>query len=57
MDSFTNTSICVRGVKSIASYSCGTYLGNEHSVNTLCVEQTSYGENDNAQYALIREGN
>ena len=57
MDSFTNTSICVSVIKFTASYPCGTYLGDEYSLTTLCVEQISYGENNSAQYAIIKEGN
>ena len=54
IETYGNNSICVDGVRSLSSHSCGTYI--EQPVMSLCVAQETYTVNGSNQYALKLEG-
>ena len=54
IETYSNNSICVDGVRSLSSHSCGTYI--EQPVMSLCVAQETYTVNGSNQYALKVEG-
>lgn len=54
IETYGDNSICVEGVRSIFSHSCGTYI--EKPVMSLCVAQETYSVNGSNQYALQFEG-
>ena len=49
VENYDVDSICVYGVKSL-SFSCGTYITKP--VVPLCIQQTTYTQNDNNQYII-----
>ena len=49
IESYGVDSICIDGVKSL-SYSCGTYITKP--VVPLCVQQTTYTQNNDNQYTI-----
>lgn len=49
IESYGVNSICVDGVRSL-SYPCGTYITKP--VVPLCVQQTTFVQNDNNQYII-----
>ena len=54
VETYGNGSICVDGVRSLFSHSCGTYI--EKPVMPLCVAQETYSVNGSSQYALQFQG-
>ena len=54
IETYGNNSVCVDGVRSLSSHSCGTYI--EQPVMSLCVVQETYTVNGSNQYALKIEG-
>ena len=54
VETYGDNSICVDGVKSSSSYSCGTYI--RKPVMSLCVAEETYTVNGSDRYALLIEG-
>ena len=54
METYGSNSICVDGVKSLSSYSCGAYI--LQPAVSLCMAQETYTVNGSNRYALQLEG-
>ena len=54
VESYSSNSICVDGLRSLSSSSCGTYTNG--SALPLCVAQESFTINNTNQYVVYLEG-